>query len=400
MKRVLIWDDFPLENVGGPSGYLYNIQKYVEEFNISQICFLSHIISKKDINPNISNDAKLISRFLVLNKILGVLRLIYEYTWKSFRSKTHVELTYDVLENYSCVHFHKVTHLSQFHARYPKYSGKLILTSHCPCSWTDEMLTRLPSFMKPFRYAIIREECRVYKLADYIMFPCKEAREPYEKIKQIKKVFNSKNSSFFYVPSAIADIRLDSSRIQKLSEIGIPKEAFVIAFFGRHNLIKGYDILKKVGSSLLDKYPNLYFLCAGRGEIEPLQHGRWIELGFIRNTAELLSQCDLYILPNRDTYFDLVLLEILRSGTNTIISETGGNKYFKHFNSEEIKGIDFFIVNSFDSLEAKVRKAIDEKSNTPCEYEERGTKNRSLYENYFTTDKYVYDYLNQINRIL
>lgn len=157
------------------------------------------------------------------------------------------------------------------------------------------------------------------------------------------------------------DCSFDEEKIQKFRDLGIPDNAFVITYFGRHNEIKGYDILKEVGMKLLKKYDNLYFLCAGVGPVLPLKHPRWIELGFINNTQELLSQSDLYILPNRETYFDLVVLEILRSSTNLLLSNTGGNKYFQLLDKNDTNGIVFFDIDNFDDIVSLVQKFIEEK---------------------------------------
>lgn len=187
--------------------------------------------------------------------------------------------------------------------------------------------------------------------------------------------------------------------MQKYSELNIPADAFVITYFGRHISVKGYDILKQVGHKLLNKYPHLYFLCAGKGEIQPLNHPRWMELGFIHNANELMSQSSLYILPNRETYFDLVTLEILRAGIPIILSETGGNKFFHHFSDKELIGMDFFDINNIDDLIAKVENIIKQKSIEPAQYMKRKVANRNLFINNFTIDKFVERYLDLINKL-
>ena len=45
MKKVLIWDTFPLENIGGPMGYLYNLHEYLKEHPSAQITFLSDLMA-------------------------------------------------------------------------------------------------------------------------------------------------------------------------------------------------------------------------------------------------------------------------------------------------------------------------------------------------------------------
>jgi glycosyltransferase involved in cell wall biosynthesis len=232
------------------------------------------------------------------------------------------------------------------------------------------------------------------------MFPCKQAREPYEKVPVLRKSFRRNDSKFFYVPSAILDLNIDDKKMQRFSDFGIPQDAFVVTYFGRHNLIKGYDILKIVGTALLDKYPKLYFLCAGIGDLQPVNHPGWIELGFINNAHELLYQSNLYILPNRETFFDLITLEILRSSTPIILSETGGNRYFKEeLPKEEIEGFDFFNVNNIDDLISKVEAHINEYYNNRDKYEQKAIANRSLYLKRFTVESFVKSYLSKINSL-
>ena len=231
------------------------------------------------------------------------------------------------------------------------------------------------------------------------MFPCAGAREPYEKDVEMRKTFLKNDKKFFYVPTAIVDYQPDKRTAQKLSELGIPKDAFVITYFGRHNSIKGYDILKKVGMSLLDKIPNLYFLCAGNGPILPPQHPRWIELGFINNVDDLLPQGDLYLLPNRETYFDLITLQILRASVPVIVSETGGNNFFQELPSDETIGMSFFDIENESQLETQVLQYVKLKIENPNRYKEIRQSNRKLFENYFTIDKYIAKYTESINQL-
>ena len=397
MKKVLIWDDFPLTNSGGPSGYLYNIHEYLKQHPNMQITYLSDFLAQLGIYSVVEKEDN--NPVSIIGKIRAHLKLILKYSWGIFNNRTHIVIPLEKLDKFDYVHFHNNPHLSQFKARYPNFKGKLILTSHCPCPWTDETLPRLPKYMRYFRGLMLSKECRNFRIADYIMFPCKDAREPYEKCKEIKAVFKSREPAFFYVTSSIIDIVNNEKTIQSYASIGIPDDAFVITYFGRHNYIKGYDILKTIGEKLLDRYSNLYFLCAGRGEIKPLKHERWIELGFINNTAELLEQSDLYILPNRETYFDLVLLEILRSRTNVIISDTGGNKYFKQYPDNERKGITYFDIDNIEKLLELVSLCIEIKATDPEKYLLYGKSNRALFENQFTIDKFVMNYLESINAL-
>lgn len=402
MKKVLIWDiSFRLANIGGPAGYLYNIHEYLRTHPCEQIVFLSDLFPKRETNEaeqtrsfkqRLVESIKTNRLFYRINDLLFVL-------WKQYHT-CNVRLPEGVnLNEYDYVHFHQVNDVRRY-ASLLKHSGcRTILTTHCPCPMTDEQLAGHPWYYRLFAPWLRWQERQCYKKADYLMFPCKEAREPYEKDLRIRQLFHAMEQKFIYCPSAIQDVEIDERRMQRFSDLGIPKDAFVITYFGRHNAIKGYDILKHLGEQLLPKYPNLYFLCAGKGELEPLRHPRWIELGFISNTAELLQQSDLYILPNRETYFDLVVLEVLRSATPIILAENGGNRYFRSISKEERAGIHFVATNDVAGICSRVEGLLDSYyANLPA-YHESGMANRRLWESRFVMFEYVKNYLAQINQI-
>lgn len=394
MKKVLIWYLNELENTGGPKGYLYNIYEYLKKNPRKEIVFLIDLIKPVPNNKNIQ-----IAKSSLINKIITDIKQYVVFLWHIYRRKYDNMQGFNI-NDFPAVHIHEIADYYKFKNTFPNYHGKVIVTSHCPCPWTYEKLNPYDGFVKLIRPYVVHKECMVYNGADYLMFPCANAREPYEVNSLIKKTFNKNNEKFFYVPSSILDLDIEEDRIQKISELGIPKDAFVITYFGRHNYIKGYDILKKVGKTLLEKYPNLYFLCAGNGEIAPLDHPRWIELGFIKNTHELLYQSDLYISCNRETYFDLVVLEILRSSTKALLSSTGGNVYFKELDNSETIGIDYFDINDFSDLISKVEKNIVCKMQNPDAYKTQCESNRALFLNYFTIERYISRYLDAIHNIL
>lgn len=395
MKKILIWNYRELANTGGPKGYLYNIHEALKLENQYNITFLSDLITpipdKKATKQKISNS--------LFYKILKDIKHIYTLCW-GYYHKEMVDMPIDLdIDDFDFVHIHWVYDVYTFRRTFPNYKGKVILTTHCPCPWTDEMLSQNDKFVSLFRNIILNWECKAYKQIDYLMFPCKGAREPYEKDKKIQKLFSSIEHKFIYVPSAIMDIPIEPNMIQKFSDLGIPDDAFVISYFGRHNKVKGYDIIKQVGQKLLEKYRNLYFLCAGRIDIQPLNHERWIELGFIGNTHELLYQSDLYISANRDTYFDLVVLEILRSSTKLILSSTGGNNFFKFLSKENTRGILFFENENLSELETLVENCILEKMNNYDEFRKDCEANRELFLNQFTLRSFLENYSKTLEKI-
>lgn len=407
MKKVLIWDTCQRLNIGGPSGYLYNIRDYLQSHPTDQISFLTDLVLEKGgkaewLYPKFPIEYQ--PKTFVGKALLKII-YIYIACIKPFVG-IEVQIPRDVdINEYDYIHIHQVTQLQQFKKIFPNYRGKVILTSHSPCPFTDELIERagvqpirrkLVGMFRPF---LLRKECDAYDKTDYIMFPCAGAREPYEKFEKMRKTFMRNDKKFFYLPSSIVDYHPNSKTQQKLSEFNIPSDAFVITYFGRHTPIKGYDILTKTGMMLLDKYPNLYFLCAGNGSILPPYHPRWIELGYISNVDDLLPQSDLYILPNRETYFDLITLQILRAGVPVALSRTGGNKYFLEFPKDETRGILFFDIDDNDKMITIVEDIMRMKNVHPEQYVEMKHCNRELYEHYFTLDKYIHNYLRAVSNL-
>jgi glycosyltransferase involved in cell wall biosynthesis len=138
-----------------------------------------------------------------------------------------------------------------------------------------------------------------------------------------------------------------------LKQFDIASSALKICYIGRHNEIKGYDFLQKAALKLWNRGVNAYFIIGGKeGPYMGLKDNRWIELGWVK-TAYLLNEVDVFILPNQQTYFDLILLETLRQGTPIILSRTGGNKWFEQF---ELDGLFFFEYGNYDDLIAQIMK--------------------------------------------
>lgn len=408
MKRVLIWDIFPRLNIGGPLGYLYNLHEYLQDHPVEQVSFLTDLVLEKygDAEWLHPKSPVTYSPRTILGKVCRALVEKYNICVKPFKG-IEFQVPQDINVNeYDYVHIHQVTHFHQFKQLFPDYQGKVILTSHSPCPFSDELIERVSGknllfrnllmLLRPF---LIRMECDAYDKTDFVMFPCPGAREPYEKCAAMREAFERNKNKFFYVPSSIVDYHPNPIFQQKLSDFQIPNNSFVITYFGRHNQIKGYDILVKIGMQLLEKYPNLYFLCAGNGAITPPLHARWKELGFINNVDDLLPQSDLYILPNRETYFDLITLQILRAGIPVVLSNTGGNKYFQELPAKETRGMFFFDINTPDSLINIVEHLMSMKKSSPKLFDELKQCNRRLFVNYFTLDKYINNYITAINEL-
>lgn len=388
MKKLLIY--FPenkLRPVGGQAGYLFNLKKGLndlisEEEKEFDIFFYNN--GKRRLEDNVK------VRKIVPKRILEIRRALNDAFFLNKCFETDMNLF-----DYDLIHFHWTEEMYLNRKFLEQYKGKVILTSHTPCVMYKEKIDKLKKsdylLLKKWIDRLEEIDRYAFERADYIIFPCKEAEEPYyntwPKYSQVKK-----ENKYRYMPSGIVQCRAKKSREDIRRIYNIPSNAFVISYVGRHNFIKGYDDLKKMGEYLL-KDNNIYFLIAGKEEpLRGLKHPHWIEAGWTDDPHSLIAASDVFILPNKETYFDLVLLEVISLGVPIVLSDTGGNKFFKQFNES---GLMFY-----NSLDEAYKNLQNLKNKSKDEREEISVRIQKIFENNFTVEKFANNYINIIAEII
>lgn len=396
MKKILIYmDKDELKPVGGPKGYLWNLLPEIQNFN--------------------SHDNDMTIEFLEQNKsknktfLKKILLPIYErvtnrtpYIRAAYRVASNKNKETSInLNKYDAIHFHTTYSMYMIKDSLEKYKGKVILTSHSPKAlhkeYLDDYITQKEK--EKFSYVLNKLENMddyAFNKADAIIFPCSEAKEPYfHTWTKFNTIYEKNKDKFYYVPTGIRGktVKEDSASIR--NKYGIPKDAFVVSFVGRHNEVKGYEFLKKIANKIIQDYDNVYFLIAGKEEpLKRLEHKQWIECGWTNDTASIIASSDLFVLPNKETYFDLIMLEVLSIGTPIMCTNTGGNKYFRQFDSSGIKYVEYGDVeNAYQLLEKFFNYDKETLNLMKCE-------NRKLFEKNFTTQKFFNKYIKVINDIL
>lgn len=219
--------------------------------------------------------------------------------------------------------------------------------SHCPKTPAREEVEdnlKMNYENYPMKLKKFLEEVDNYSFsrADFLVFPCKEAQEPYEENKDLEKIIKEKElkNKIIYIETGIYYKEVNKEE-EFFLEKGITKNKFIISYIGRHNEVKGYDFLLKFGEEILKKYEDVVFVIGGEINevLTPLNNKNWIEYGWTSKGYDIIKNSNLFILPNKKTYFDLILLEVLSMGTPVLLTNTGGNKYFKKF---ENSGLYFF----------------------------------------------------------
>lgn len=381
-NRILIhFAENEIAPKGGPAGYLCNLKQGLQNNVINNIEFLPNVGVSYEQNSTLK---KIIpSRIKDFRRLRNML---------SLPDKTALPVV--DYSNYDAIHFHSTEELYLYRRALDSYEGKVVLTSHSPCVYHKELIDRLnPIDSKRHSKALERLEIideYAFKRADYVIFPCEEAEEPYfHTWKQYQDVRD--RGKLRYVPTGIAPAYALNSRRAIREQYGIPENAFVVCYAGRHNHIKGYDILESVADTLLND-ENIWFLVAGReGPLYGLNHKRWIEAGWTDDPHSLIAASDAFILPNRETYFDLVMLEVLSLGKIVIASNTGGNSYFKQFNSPGI-----LLYDDFAAIAEIVNQLI---GMTHEERDSLGAMNQDIYRKEFTVDTFALRYQNVMKEI-
>ncbi|MCA8883464.1 MAG: glycosyltransferase family 4 protein [Rhodobacteraceae bacterium] len=218
------------------------------------------------------------------------------------------------------------------------YSGQgpqrplLIYTSHSPESWgkevADQWRVRLPDQRDAcarLERALRAIEAKAFRGSDVWIFPCAEALDAYlETVPEFHVWMQDRDIRFMPTGTLPLQTTLDPDAAK--SAFGLTG-ATVVSFIGRHVPVKGYDLFRDAMMRLLHRHPGLVVLVAGAADgIAPPDHPRWIELGWFDRPGDVLMASDLFVLPNRRTYYDLVLLEALSVGVPVLATDTGGNR--------------------------------------------------------------------------
>ena len=375
---------FPVDKLapkGGPAGYLYNLKHGLEELGDAEFDFLPVEGSSYEQNATLQK--------LVPSRIKDLRRL------RNFLALLSREVAAPVdYSQYGAVHFHSTEVLYLHRKALETYRGKVVLTSHSPCVYHEELIARLnprdaEEHAEELKGLAVIDEYS-FKRADYVIFPCPEAEEPYFHTWDGYEAVRDE-AKLRYVPTGIEPVSAKVDRTDLRKRYGIPEDAFVVCYVGRHNKIKGYDLLQKAARELLDD-EDIWFLVAGReGPIYGLEHSRWVEVGWTDDPHSVIAAADTFILPNRETFFDLIMLEVLSLGQVVLASRTGGNNFFEKFGCEGIR-----LYDEVDELVELVRVV---KASSAEERQAWRAAARALYEREFTVDVFARRYASVMREI-
>lgn len=388
--RVLVYgNELEFAPVGGPKGYLYGLQNGLKMVD-SEDVEIKFLHDENIYKPNaLVRYGKNTNNFLA-KKIASLFHIYYHHRRLMRIMNSYIEPSVN-LDEFDAIHFHATRDFYQCRNSLKSYKGIVILTSHSPQPLSNELIEEaskleLLLFGKEYQ-SLIEMDRYAFEHANIILFPCEGADEAYcHQWSEYEKIRAQRKERYRYLVTGTTPAQVKTNEIDIRKKLGIPQDAFVVSYVGRHNKIKGYDRLKLIGKQFLEKHENAYFVVAGREQpLTGLCHPRWIEIGWTNEAHSYVNASDVFILPNKETYFDLVTLEVLSTGTCLLISDTGGNRYFKKFKDV---GISFF------KDEKEALKELESNYNMPESERQRIKKNNiNLYNRNFTTEIFAKNYV-------
>lgn len=373
------------QSAGGPAGYLYNLlQGFDESENLKKPLFFY----LEDLVDTQASEGKTQSAGSMRDIFPG-LRYLFYFIKRGLSFRHRIK---SITKEIKLIHVH--TSEAAIYLRcFAGYKENIILTPHRPETFKSEIINRLKN-KKDRNYIITgflldRLESLSYRCSDAFIFPCDEAQKIYYDFPGYKKYAERKPISYVYTGISLKDVTIKRETYR--SKYGIPNDAFLVGYVGRHNTIKGYDRLVDLADTLRNN--EIYVIVGGNYDISKVpKSSHWIELGYISDAQNLMNACDVIAVPNRNTYFDLVIIEALSHGKIVITSNTGGNINL----SKETDALILFENTDPNGLYEK----IQEVANMDCEV--RKEKERKAYEFYLehcTCKKFANEYVNAVCKI-
>ena len=393
MKKVLIYlNENSLAPTGGSIGYNYTLKKGLQEIDNEGIEI--EYLQGKEVSADINNRVKNV-KAAGLKKLITISKSVVKKGLMMYGPSHKAKVDLSI---YDAVHFNRTIDLYWAKDSLRDYKGKVILTLHSPTMPCKQMISMLTNFEKKYMkwfYAKLPDiDNYAINRADNIIIACEEAEEPYYHEWPGYAEFHKKNKhKYVYMATGTAPKSALVTKEEMRKKYGIPQDAFVISYVGRHNEIKGYDALKEIGKHLLDANDSAYVFIAGtEGPLYHLEHNRWIEVGWTKDPGSVIQASDVFVLPNKETYFDLVMLEVLSLGQIVVASYTGGNKYFAKYENSGI-----FLYSNNAEAENIINTLI---KMSEVERNELRKKNLELYKAEFTNEAFAKRYIDSLHKIL
>lgn len=127
--------------------------------------------------------------------------------------------------------------------------------------------------------------------------------------------------------------RGDGARLRQ--RLGLAADAILVGSLGNVRPAKGYDLLIPAAQTVLARHPNVHFIIAGdpktslQRQLDALAQQLSISdhihfIGFCDDSADYLSQLDLFLLSSTSEGLSIATIEALATGLPAVVTRCGG----------------------------------------------------------------------------
>jgi glycosyltransferase involved in cell wall biosynthesis len=310
-NKVLIFNNYRLHLTdGGPSGFLAQ--------NL-----LGHNSKYYDLNsPHTSLTRRVfykLNRYLKENLDIEAAGLHKTHTFREMGTNAQKVFKIIHAKKYKFIYFHDVWQLkSCLPLIHP--SQIILLQAHCPELPSEEIASQQPKFSPQDVEWSKEAEKDAFKRADILIFPNHDSTKIYTSL-------ISPQSKVYYLTSG-------AKQVEDLRKYPINNEKIQLLYIGRRNRIKGFDIIQESFDNAYKSRKDINLILIGNGD--KIEKEGVFDIGFSHSPHHWIYNCDYVINCNRQSYFDLSVIETLSIGTPLILSTNFGHKEFAE---EKSKGI-------------------------------------------------------------
>lgn len=191
----------------------------------------------------------------------------------------------------------------------------VIFQPHCPQLHSEEYADYAPNDIEKIEM-IKHAERAVFERANIVVLPNEGCKSIYQSL------YTSQNI-FYYLLSGAKSSYNDS---QQRVVLPTSRETINLMYIGRRNNIKGFDIVLDAFRKARKIKNNLHLFIVGSGE--KIEEEGITDIGFSSQPLSWYHSVDYLLNANRQSYFDLSIIEALSTGVPVIMSHNFGHEYY------------------------------------------------------------------------
>ncbi|PNP98971.1 glycosyltransferase [Moraxella sp. RCAD0137] len=247
----------------------------------------------------------------------------------------------------------------------------VIFQPHCPQKHSEEYKEYSPNDVTMHHY-IQQAEKAVFERADIVVLPNADCLPIYQDL------YTSRNKFYFILSGAKS-----SYNNQSQTKFDLPQNQINLMYIGRRNHVKGFDIVINSFRRARHHRKDIHLYVIGHGDL--INEDGITDIGFSNNPIAWYNSVDYLINANRQSYFDLSIIEAISTGVPIIMSENLGHKYYKNTSAL----IKMFEIENSDAL---VNILIHDLKKRDFQ----DLSNINLYQNYLTDTHYYHRFIDFI----